>query len=105
MTANLMKLPEQLDSLPPGLPENPYIQTYLNGPGGPGVIDALYHKGGTESVKEVFDAMDTEGQKLMQQSFLARILRPDTHGNISGDWNGYGKEQFRTGHARFDDPK
>lgn len=83
-TANLLKLPGQLDTLPPSLPENPVFKRILNGPGGPSVIDALFKKGGTQNVADVMNAMDEGGQSTMRQAFLARILRPDTHGNISG---------------------
>ena len=84
-SAELYKLPEQLDSLPDSLAENPFFKKILNGAGGPSVIDSLYRKGGTSNVRSMMDAMDPEGQKLMRQSFLARLLKLDTHEQISGN--------------------
>ncbi len=83
-SAAILKLPEQLDSLPPSLPDNPIFKKVLNSPGGPFVIDAIFRKGGTQNVSDVMDAMDPEGQQLMRQSFLAKLLDPNTHGQISG---------------------
>lgn len=84
-SAQLYKLPEELDSLPDALHENPFFKKILNGPGGPSVIDALYRKGGTKNVSDVMGAMDPEGQQLMRQSFLARLLKTDTHEQVSGN--------------------
>jgi len=99
--AAIYKLPEHLDSLPSALPDNPIFKKIIGGPGGPSVVEALFHKGGTQNVKDVMGSLDPEGQQLMKQAFLGRLLQTNTHGQLSGTAmdsakNAYGPEMLDT---------
>ena len=94
MTTDLHALAGQIDSLSPALPNNSFFKSILASPNGQSVIDAMFRKGGSEQIAMTMNAMDEEGQQLMRQAFLARLMRLSSHGEISGTAMDTAKNMF-----------